>query len=302
MKKRFFEREKKAYPLVPTDKRTKSATLTMCIGCGVNLALFFVKMFIGLASNSLPVLGDAINNLADTITCIIAVASFLIVRKKSSGAVPYGYGRMEYIADFMMSVVVCIVGGALVYLAVERLTLPYLMTFNWLYFGIIAATAVVKILLGLFYRWRNKGVDSGVLKGAMLDSFTDAGITVTTLIGFSLARYASLRLDGIFGLIVAVVIIVNGAKLLVSSTRTLLGRPLDADSAEKITSLLLEKEAVSEVKSLHLHEYGSAYKELVIEVVLTEEMKYDIIKKTIAEATEEIGSRFGVVAKICIAR
>ena len=295
-------KDKKTYPLLPPDKRTKSATITMCIGCGVNLALFFVKLYVGLASNSLPVLGDGINNLADTLTCVIVVASFLIVRKKSSGAVPYGYGRMEYIADFLMSVIVCIVGAALVYLAVERLMLPYLLTFNWLFFGIIAATAVVKILLGLFYRWRNRGVDSGVIKGAMLDSFTDAGITVTTLIGFSLTRYAGLRLDGIFGLIVAAVIIVNGAKLLVSSTRTLLGRPPDEKIVEEITALVTQREAFSEVKSLHLHEYGSAYKELVIEVVLTEETKYDIIKKTVADLTDEIGEKYGVIAKICIAR
>ena len=52
----------------------------------------------------------------------------------------------------------------------------------------------------------------------------------------------------------------------------------------------------------HLHEYGSAYKELVIEVVLTEETKYDIIKKTVADLTDEIGEKYGVIAKICIAR
>ena len=298
----MMKKQKKVYPLLSPEKRSRSAIITMSIGCAVNLMLFLVKIYVGLASNCLAIMGDAVNNLADTFTCILAVVGFIIVRKKSSDAVPYGYGRMEYIADFLMSVVVVLAGGVLAYLAVERLMLPFLMTFTWLYFGIIAATAVVKVLLGLFYRFRNRGVDSGVLKAAMLDSFTDAGITVTTLIGFSLTKYANLRLDGVFGLIVAAVIIVNGVKLLLSSVKTLLGRPLDEDRTEKITAILLSYEGIDEVKSLHLHEYGASYTELVADVVLTDGISCDIITNKIVEIKERLKLDFGIEAKICIAR
>lgn len=301
MKKKMKNKEKKVHPLLSVEKRTTSATVTIAIGGIVNLALFMIKIYVGLAANTIAVLGDAVNNLGDALVCLIAAIGFLFVRKKASDSVPYGYGRMEYIADFLMSVIVCLAGATLAYLSIERLFLPYLMTFTWLYFSIIAGTVLVKVFLGWFYYQRNKKVGSGVLRGAMLDSFADIGVTVTTLIGFLLFQYAGLRIDGVFGLIVSVVVIVNGAKLIVSSVKTLLGRPLPSDHAETIGEILSARAEITEVRSMHLHEYGASYKELVIEVVLTEDITCDIITNMAAELRDEIKS-FGYEAKICIVR
>ncbi|MBR1748059.1 MAG: cation diffusion facilitator family transporter [Clostridia bacterium] len=302
MKKRTEKNSTPALPVLDSGRRATSATVTMAIGSVINLGLFLTKLYVGLSANSLAVLGDAINNLFDSLTCIIAVISFLFVKKKSRESLPYGYGRMEYLADFLMSVVVCIAGGALAYLSIERLTLPYLMTFTWLYFGIVAGTVPVKIFLAWFYRFRNRRIKSGVLSGAMLDSIADVGVTVTTLIGFLLFRYSGLRIDGVFGMIVAVVVVVNGAKLLVSSVKVLLGGPLDEDSRAVLEEILSAFPLIGEVTSAHIHRYGSTYNELVLEVVLTENVTCDILITTIDEIRQTVKSRLGWETKICIVR
>lgn len=289
-------------PMTDASQRARSAMVTMGVGLGVNIALFIVKLYVGLASNSLAVMGDALNNLGDTIACSIAVISFALVAKSRDDKLEFGYGRMEYLASFLMAMIVCAVGAGFIYSAVERLILPYLMTFTWLYFGIIAATAAVKAGLGIFYRMRNKSVDSGVLRAAALDSFTDVGITVMSLIGFSLNRYAKLRLDAVFGLVISGIMLFNGIKLLVSSIKTLLGDKIDASEREKIGALCMSYDCVSEIKSVHLHKYGAGYAELIIEAVFTSGENYDIISTAVEELTALLKKEFGYEPKICISR
>lgn len=284
------------------NKRANYAIVTLAVALATDLALFFIKLYIGLSSNSLAILSDAINNLSDTFACAIAIVSFAIIKKNNDGRLAYGYGRMEYVADFMMSVIICIVGFAFVYLAVERLILPSIMIFSWLYFGIVSATALVKVGLGFFFRYRNKRVDSGVLRASELDSFADAGITVMSLIGFALNRYAKLRIDAVFGLIISGIMIFNGIKLLIHSVKTLLGEKLDKEVCEEIRELCKAYESVEQIREINVHRYGAGYTELVVNAVFTSGINYDIIVKDVEDLTAVLKEKYGFEPKICISR
>ena len=285
---------------VSSDTRAKSAAITMGVGMGVNLVLFAVKMYVGLASSSISVLMDAFNNLGDVAACLIAVFSFLLSVKKSGKGIDYGYGRMEYIADFIMAVIVCVVGAEFLYLASERFVLPYLLTFTWLYFGIIAAAALVKVGLGFFYRFRNKGIDSSVLKASSLDSFTDVGLTVMSLIGFGLNQYSKLRLDAVFGFIISAIVIVNGIKLLVSSVRTLMGGKIPDEERERIREVCLSEESIQDIVRLAKHDYGANYCELIVEAVFTKDVNSATMTSTVTRLGARLKEEFGYEPKICI--
>lgn len=281
------------------NKRANGAILTMSVGLAVNIVLFGVKLFVGLACNSISILSDAINNLGDTLACIISVLSFVMLKKRSRD-LSFGYGRMEYVADFLMAIIVCCVGGGFLYTAVERMILVSLLTFTWRYFIIIAITALIKIGLGVFYLYRNKNTDSGVLKASAIDSFTDAGITAMTLIGYGLNRYAKLRIDAVFGIAISAFMLVNGIKLLVSSVKILLGEKIKEDEKKRITEICKKQTCVEEIKGINLHKYGAEYEELVIDAVFTKGKNYDIITNAVDEISAEIKEEFGYEPKICI--
>ena len=283
-------------------ERTRKAVFAVIAGGAVNLILFFVKLYIGLASNSLAVLTDAVNNLSDSLGFAIAALGFSAVNRKADGVFSYGYGRAEYLADFIVAVIVCAVGASFLYKAVERFVLPYLMTFTWAYFAVIAATVAVKILLGFFFKSSNKRIDSGVLKGASLDSFIDAGITAMTLIGFALNRYSKLRLDALFGLVIGVIMIANGLKLLFSAAKKLLGTKLPSETEKDIADMCASCSERIEVRSLGLHDYGAENKLLVIEAVFTNEKDFDRILNITEEISRKIKEKYGYDAKVCVGR
>lgn len=282
--------------------RTRRAVLTVLAGGAVNIILFFVKLYIGLASNSLAILTDAVNNLSDSAGFAIAALGFSAVSRKADGVFSYGYGRAEYLADFVVAAIVCLVGASFLYKAVERFVLPYLMTFTWTYFAVIAATVAVKILLGFFFRHSNKRIDSGVLKGASLDSFIDSGITAMTLIGFALNRYSKLRLDALFGLVIGVIMIVNGLKLLFSAAKKLLGTKLSSETEKDIADMCASCSERLEVRSVALHDYGAENKQFVIEVVFTNEKDFDRILNITEEISRKVKEKYGYDTKVCVGR
>lgn len=280
-------------------KRANGAIVTLSIGLAVNVVLFVTKLFVGLACNSISILSDAINNLGDTFACSIGIISFVLLKKRSEN-LSFGYGRMEYVADFLMAIIVCCVGGGFLYTAIERMILAYLLAFSWIYFAIIAVTALIKIGLGFFYLIRNKKTNSGVLKASAIDSFTDAGITAMTLMGYGLNRYAKLRIDAIFGIAISVFMLINGIKLLVDSIRILLGEKMKENEVEGIKEICEKQPSVKEVKDMNLHKYGEEYEELVIDAVFTKDENYDTILHTVDEMSKEIKEKYGYFPKICI--
>ena len=282
-------------------ERVRKAVLAVLAGGVVNLILFFVKLYIGLASNSLAILTDAVNNLSDSAGFAIAALGFSAVSRRADGVFSYGYGRAEYLADFVVAAIVCAVGASFLYKAVERFVLPYLMTFTWTYFAVIAATVAVKILLGVFFKSADRRIDSGVLRGASLDSFLDAGITAMTLIGFALNRYSKLRLDAVFGLIIGIIMTLGGVKLLITSAGKLLGKKISPDREREIRDICLKYDEVEEVVGISVHDYGMENRHIIIEAVFTNDAQFAKIKNTTAEISREISERYGYFTKVCVA-
>lgn len=283
------------------EKRADGAIITVSVGLGINAVLFLVKLFIGLACNSISILSDAINNLGDVFACGICVFSFCMLKRRNKN-LSFGYGRMEYLADFLMAIIVCCVGGGFLYTAAERMILPSILTFTWRYFAVISVAAVIKIGLGFFYLKRNKKINSDALRASAIDSFTDAAITAMTLIGYSLNRYSALRIDAVFGIVISAFMLLNGIKLLVGSVKTLLGEKISDEERREIEDLCAGYPCIEKITGMSLHKYGAEYAELVLETVFTNADKYVIIENTVKDISTEIERRFGYTPKICIAR
>ena len=59
--------------------RIKKSILLIAIGIVVNVALAAIKMYVGLASNSLCIMLDAMNSFLDTLTCIVTLIVFIVL-------------------------------------------------------------------------------------------------------------------------------------------------------------------------------------------------------------------------------
>ncbi len=138
-----------------------------------------------------------------------------------------------------MSVCVAFTGFYFAYLALERFMYPRPVNFLIRHAVLLGITITVKLIMGIVFRLLYKKRMSVVLKTVYTDSFADCGITAMTLLSFIMSYYSGLRADAIFGLVLSTIIIINAVRLVISSTKALLGEN-DTEINAKIENTALD--------------------------------------------------------------
>lgn len=178
------------------------------LGIITNFCLFLIKLYIGISSNSLSIYCDAVNNLGDTVGCLIAFAGFIAITKLDKTKA----GRAQSLCTFVINLIIAVCGGYFIYNGLERIMYPLPVSYSVKYAVVISATVLVKIILGIIYIFLNKKENSAVLKAMILDSFLDCFITIAALMGLFLIPKIDFAADGIFSVIAGAMVFIFSAK------------------------------------------------------------------------------------------
>lgn len=81
-------------------------------------------MAVGILSNSIAIILDAVNNLGDALSSIITIIGTRLAGKAPDKKHPYGYGRIEYLASVLISVIVLIAGITSLQESVDKILHP----------------------------------------------------------------------------------------------------------------------------------------------------------------------------------
>ena len=237
--------------------RTKYGTLSGIVGICTNLLICIVKIIIGIISASLSILADGINNLSDAGTSIVTLLGFKIANKKPDEKHPFGYQRFEYLGGIIVSIVILIVGGTLLFDSITKIFSPEEITTNWIIIIILGVSILAKLWQANFYYQMGKTIDSLSLKANATDSLVDCISTLTVLIGSIIIHFTNLYIiDSIFGIGVAIFILISGIKLLKETISPLLGIDPSPEDIEKITTKIFSYPGVLGIHDLIIHNYG----------------------------------------------
>lgn len=83
--------------------RTAYGILASVVGILCNVFLFAVKVTVGMLLKSISVTADAFNNLSDAASSVISFVGVKMASKPADEDHPFGHGRIEYIAAFVVS-------------------------------------------------------------------------------------------------------------------------------------------------------------------------------------------------------
>lgn len=83
---------------------------TSIVGIVVNILLAAFKAAVGLLSNSIAVVLDAVNNLSDALSSVITIGGAKIAGKRPDREHPLGHGRVEYISALVVAAIVLYAG------------------------------------------------------------------------------------------------------------------------------------------------------------------------------------------------
>ena len=230
---------------------------TSITGILANVFLAGFKAAVGLLSNSIAIVLDAVNNLSDAMSSLITIIGTKLAGKPADKNHPYGYGRIEYLSATIISVIVLYAGVTSLVESVKKIISPEVPEYSTISLVIVAVGVLVKILLGRYVKSTGEKVNSDSLINSGEDAILDSVISASTLVAAILYLLTNISLEAFLGAIISVVIIKSGVEMLNGTLSSILGERIDADLSKKIKQDVCSVDGnITGAYDLFLNDYG----------------------------------------------
>ncbi|WP_366142787.1 cation diffusion facilitator family transporter [uncultured Oscillibacter sp.] len=241
-----------------TEAQVRKGYGVLCgaVGVCLNLLLFLGKLLAGLASGSIAVVADAVNNLSDAGSSIVTLLGFHLAEQKPDHDHPFGHGRAEYLSGLVVAMLILLMGFELAQSSVGKILNPVPAEGGWRVTAPLCAAIAVKVYMAFYNRRIGKRIGSTAMEAAALDSLGDCAATSVVLLASLVERYTDLVLDGWGGLLVALFILWSGFQAAKTTMDPLLGTPPSAEFVEEIRTLVLAHQPILGVHDIIVHDYG----------------------------------------------
>ncbi len=236
--------------------REQQITRTSVIGIVTNVLLAVFKAAVGLLSNSIAIVLDAVNNLTDAMSSVITILGVKLARRPPDDKHPFGYGRIEYFSAIIIAAIVLAAGATSLVESVKKIIRPETPDYSVVTLIIVAVAVVVKLILGRYVKAQGEKYNSEALIASGSDASFDAIISASTLVGAVINLVFKLNLDGIIGAVISCFILKAGFEMLLDSISDILGSRPDSEITRQISDCVKEVPGVLGAYDLILHNYG----------------------------------------------
>ena len=274
--------------------RNKSALVTLIVGLVLNISLGVAKLVVGQLSESVSVVSDAFNNLSDAGVSVITVLAVALSARAADHDHPYGHGRYEYIAAFVLGAAVAAVGIEVMANGIRRAITPVSPEFGTAVFVTLGASIGVKAFMTVFYTVRGRKENSATIGAAAVDSLSDVAVTTVVLVCAVIERNCGAHIDGYVSIAVAVFILVLAVRILKSVIDRLLGSRPDQALYDGINEIVTSRPEVISSHDLIINDYGAAIKIAEIDAVFPADMSFVDVHAACDAMEKQAFTKFGV--------
>ena len=236
--------------------REQTIIRTSMIGIAANVLLAAFKAAVGVLTNSIAIVLDAVNNISDAGSSLITIVGTKLAAKEPDKKHPFGYGRIEYLSAMIISVIVLYAGITSLTESVRQIIHPQTPSHTPVSLVIVAVGVAVKIVLGRYVKGVGEKVNSDSLINSGEDATLDSIISASTLVAAGIFLIFRISLEAWLGAIISVVIIKSGIEMLRDTISQLLGERNDIELAKAIKKTVVSFPAVHGAYDLVLNNYG----------------------------------------------
>ncbi|MCI5700654.1 MAG: cation diffusion facilitator family transporter [Lachnospiraceae bacterium] len=273
--------------------RTRYGVVASTVGIICNVLLFAGKFLAGVVMHSIAVTADAFNNLSDAASSIISFVGMKMASKPADKNHPFGHGRIEYIAAFIVAFLVIEVGFTFFKSSIQKIIHPEAIAFELVPFIILGVSVLVKIWLGMFNKKLGGKINSKVLEATAADCIGDVAVTAATMAAILVGLFFKINIDGIAGLLVSLVVMWAGINIAKDTLEPLIGEAIDPELCEQIITMVEGYDGILGTHDLIVHNYGpnksmaSVHAEVPRDVDI--ETSHEIIDRIEREVSKKLG-------------
>jgi len=222
----------------------------IALAVAVNLLLTVAQIIGGILSGSLALIADALHNLSDAASLVIAFAARRIARRPADEDMTFGYGRAEVVAALINFTTLILLAIYLAYEAVLRLINPTDVE-GWTVVIIAAIALAVDTITALLTYAMSKS--SANIRAAFLHNLADALGSVAVIVAGTLILLYDWRLaDPLITLFISAYILWHALSEIGGVIRILmLGAPAGMAFSD-VAAAITAQDGVSSTHNLHL--------------------------------------------------
>ncbi len=277
-----------------TQVRTRYGLMASIVGICCNIILFSAKLLVGMLVNSISVMADAFNNLSDAASSIIGFIGVKMAGKPADEDHPFGHGRMEYIAAFIVAFLVIQVGFSFLKTSIGKIIQPEEMTFKAVSVVILLLSVCVKLWMAFFNNTLGKRIQSTVMKATAADSLGDVITTSATIVSILIYGIWGINIDGIIGIAVSVIVMWAGVKIAKDTLTPLIGEPIDPKLYVEITEFVESYDGIIGSHDLIVHNYGPSRSMASIHAEVPNDVDIEVSHEIIDTIEREAVRKFGI--------
>lgn len=277
------------------EKREKAIVKTSAIGIITNVLLAGFKAAVGMVSNSIAILLDAVNNLSDALSSVITIIGAKLGAKQPNKKHPLGYGRIEYISSMLVAAIVLYAGITSLVESVKKIITPETADYSTVSLIVLAVAIVVKLLLGQYVKRQGKKHNSGALVASGSDALFDAILSASVLACAIIYLVWNISLEAYVGVIIAGFILKAGIEMMIETLNDILGKRSNAEDVANIKQLICEEPSVRGAYDLIMYNYGPNKNYASVHIELPDTMTVDEVDRLTRRLQANVYLKTGVI-------
>ena len=222
----------------------------------LNLLLFVLKYYAGIASASLALIADAWHTLSDSLTSLVVILGIKLSSKKPDKEHPFGHGRWEQISALIIAILLALVGVEFMKDAIAKLRGHEAADFGWLAYLATVASIVLKEGLARYTFYIARKTGKAAVKADGWHHRSDALSSLMVLAGLFLSPYFW-WIDSVLGMLISFMLFYAAYGIIREAVNKILGEEPSEEVIGKVEQIVkAEMGNVAYPHHYHIHHYG----------------------------------------------
>ena len=230
-------------------------------GIGASALLATLNIIVGILTNSASVLAAGFEFAGDVLASTVVLIGMIIAAKPADANHPYGHGRVETLAAFLVGVILIAGGIGICWNSLQAVGASHAPP-SW---AAIAALVVAIVLRGVMsiIKFRvGRRIQSASLVADAWNDTVDILAAITALTAVALAMYDSARFlaaDHYGGFAVGILVVLTGVRVLRDASVELMDTMPSSEMIASVRAAVVQVDGVLGVDKIYARKTGFTY-------------------------------------------
>ncbi len=269
----------------------KNSSLRYLVVTIFNVVITVAEFIGGFVSGSLALISDAVHNLSDVGSIVLAFVANLIARRQKNNHKTFGYKRAEIIAAFINGVILIAISLYLFVEAIQRFSNPQPIQGKVMFIvSLIGLMSNVISMLAMLGNAKNNLNAKAMFLNMASDTLSSIAVVVGSIV---ISIWNITIIDPILTMLASVLLFGEAIKVTKKATDILMEGNSDVDLAE-VKKVVLSFPEVKSIHHVHIWQYSDDMVMLDAHINVSKDVQIEDLENLYDEIDQKLNQELGI--------